>query len=493
MWAGALGTADKCEVYYFDGASTSNKKTVTLDASNGIYADNNASYTVSTSGEVTVEANLVPLTSRVRFSGVSGLTMSLGGVTTYTGYNAETNTLATTNAEVSRTVSSDGYCTLTNPTSREITITNSIDGSNTWFVRNFPATAFRTGETGLITIPIEDTNRGWQVTGPPSLTLGTSALSFTEASDTKTVSITCNRDWTATTTATWLTLSPASGHNDGTLSVTVEAYSGTDDRTATITITAGTLVKSLFVTQGITERTFTVMGNGKTVTFKMIKVKNGKFEMGDDIIAAATPFHTVSLTKDYYMGETEVTNALWYAVMGTSPSNKSTSDYYPVESICYSDCQNFLSGLNSKLSSQLASGEQFRFPTEAEWEFAAKGGNMSKGYTYAGSDYIDNFAWYSDNSNTTTHQVKTKAANELGLYDMSGNVWEWCYDWYGSYSSGFQTNPTGPTSGSYRVIRGGCWNSSAIDCLVTNRNGDEPTTRFFGLGLRLCLGAPIEQ
>ena len=506
-WFGSLSNSGVCEVYYFEGITTFTES-LTLNPQTGIYADRNGSYKIGSDGVVTLEAYLEPQTSRVRFSGASGVSMNLNGVTTYSGYNAETNTFSTSTATVSRTVSSDGYtpyvyCTLTNTSSREITITNSVNGSDVWFLRAFPATAFRIGETGLLTLPTKETNRGWTVTGPPALSVGTTGLSFTTASATKSIAINCNRNWTATTSASWLTLSPASGKNNGTLSVTASAYSGSGDRQATISVTSGTLNVTIYVSQG-QGRVFTITGNGKTVEFMMKKVEKGTFAMGragtEDV---ATPVHSVTLTKDYYMGETEVTQALWYAVMGQSPTTDGSQwntsskkgDNYPAYYISYNDCQTFINALNTKIASQLSSGEQFRFPTEAEWEFAAKGGTKTKGYTYSGSHVIGEVAWYSVNSsslgssneNFGTHVVKTKAPNELGLYDMSGNVWEWCYDWYGSYSSGAQTDPTGATSGSYRVLRGGSWNYDAEGCRVALRGSNTPTSRDYSIGFRLAL------
>lgn len=248
------------------------------------------------------------------------------------------------------------------------------------------------------------------------------------------------------------------------------------------------------------ERTFSMIGHGQTVTFTMIGVEGGTFQMGrdDDVYYGE---HTVTLTNEYYMGKTEVTQALWYAVMGQSPTSNGSQwnssyghgDDYPAYYVSYEDCQSFLSELNSMLSSQLSSGEEFRFPTEAEWEFAARGGNKSRGYTYSGSNIIDEVAWYKSNSSNTNHIVKTKAANELGLFDMSGNVWEWCYDKYGSYNNGAQTNPTGSTSGSFRVYRGGGLGNDAESCRVANRGYITPPARYSFLGLRLCLGAPIGQ
>lgn len=192
------------------------------------------------------------------------------------------------------------------------------------------------------------------------------------------------------------------------------------------------------------------------VPFKMIRVEGGSFlmgstsEQGSDSYDDEKPAHRVSL-DDYYIGETVVTQDLWRAVMGDNPSHFKGGSL-PVEYVSWDDCQEFLKQLNRK------TGKTFRLPTEAEWEYAARGGRKSQGLKYAGSNDIDEVAWYDGNSGNKTHPVKQKAANELGLYDMSGNVREWCQDWYaGSYSSSPQTNPTGPSSGSGRVSRGGGW------------------------------------
>jgi len=334
----------------------------------------------------------------------------------------------------------------------------------------------------------------------PSLSVSTTSLSFVFATSSKTIDVTANGEYTYFTNASWLTITQNSDKT--TLMVSVEANTGTTDRTATITLTLGSLTRTISVTQEAAantsddERTFTVSGNGKTVTFKMIKVEGGTFQMGSTTGESdEQPVHSVTISKAYYMCETEVTQALWYAVMGQSPTSGGSSwssslgigDNYPAYYINYEDCQSFLTALNSKLSSQLGSGEQFRFPTEAEWEFAAKGGNKSKGYTYAGSNTIDDVAWYNNNSSSSTHQIKTKAANELGLYDMTGNVWEWCEDRYGSYSTGAQTDPTGAASGSNRVYRGGSWGSIAGFCRVSDRRYVTPGNRYGSLGLRLAL------
>ena len=222
------------------------------------------------------------------------------------------------------------------------------------------------------------------------------------------------------------------------------------------------------------------------VAFNMVKVSGGTFQMGatseqgSDAYSDEEPVHQVTLS-DYYIGETEVTQELWQTVMGSNPSDFTGSSQLPVEKVSWDDCQTFITKLNA------LTGMQFRLPTEAEWEFAARGGNSSQGYKYSGSNNIDDVAWYKSNSNYKTHEVGTKAPNELGLYDMSGNVDEWCQDWYGSYSSSAQTNPMGPTSGQFRVSRGGSWNESARICRVSLRGTRMPYSRFNYLGLRLAL------
>ena len=228
----------------------------------------------------------------------------------------------------------------------------------------------------------------------------------------------------------------------------------------------------------------TITVNG--VSFTMIAVKGGTFtmgataEQGSDANSDEKPTHKVTLS-DYMIGETEVTQELWKAVMGTNPSYYKGTNL-PVEYVSWEDCQNFIAELNAM------TGKQFRLPTEAEWEFAARGGNKSNGFKYSGSGSIDKVAWYEGNSSSNkTHPMKQKQANELGIYDMSGNVSELCQDWYGSYSSSAQTNPTGPSSGSYRVSRGGSWIHNATYCRVSYRCPVEPTGNGPLLGLRLAL------
>ena len=228
------------------------------------------------------------------------------------------------------------------------------------------------------------------------------------------------------------------------------------------------------------------------ICIEMVKVEGGTFMMGatkemrDPNVSLLNeePVHQVTLTNDYYIGKYEVTQALWQAVMGSNPS-KYKGDNLPVEMVSWNDCQEFISKLNSM------TGRKFRLPTEAEWEYAARGGKKSRGYQYSGSNSISDVAWYSGNcgniSGINTHPVGKKQANELGIYDMTGNVWEWCQDWYGSYYSSSQTNPTGATSGSRHVNRGGSWAKNVRRSSPSCRYGAIYVDRDLDLGFRLAL------
>ena len=236
------------------------------------------------------------------------------------------------------------------------------------------------------------------------------------------------------------------------------------------------------------EQTFSVKG----VKFKMIKVEGGTFRMGATseqgryVAYDEKPVHYVTLS-DYHIGETEVTQELWQAVMGSNPSYFKGDNQRPVENVSWDDCQEFIKKLNR------LTGKKFRLPTEAEWEYAARGGKYSNDYVYkySVSNNADEVAWYHDNSGYETNPVKTKKANKLGLYDMIGNVCEWCNDWYGYYQSNSQTNPTGPSRGERRVLRGGSW---CYYCdwrdwrvRVSYRGDGTPDDRYRDSGLRLAL------
>ncbi len=229
--------------------------------------------------------------------------------------------------------------------------------------------------------------------------------------------------------------------------------------------------------------TFTVNG----ISSEMVRVEAGTFMMGatpemgfgDSV---HEPVHKVTLTNNYYMGKYEVTQALWKAVMGSNPSNcKGDKLKLPVENVSWNDCQKFISKLND------LTGKEFRLPTEAEWEYAARGGNKTKGYRYSGSNNLSDVKGHRDDNKGLTYPVGTSQPNELGIYDMSGNVQEWCQDWYGDYSSSAQTNPKGPTSGTDRVCRGGSYCHAADFWRSSSRTGNIAACKVSYLGLRLCL------
>ena len=243
---------------------------------------------------------------------------------------------------------------------------------------------------------------------------------------------------------------------------------------------------------------FTVNG----VSFAMVRVDGGTFtmgatdEQGGEAFDNEKPAHEVTLST-YMIGETEVTQALWEAVMGSNPSYFSISPEDPVERISWNDCQVFIKKLNG------LTGKTFRLPTEAEWEFAARGGNKSQHYKYSGGNTCADVAWLWENSGNNPlsgewsqdkifsnhckpHAVKLKLPNELGIYDLSGNVCEFCEDFYGSYDNSPQTNPKGASSGTSQVLRGGSCFNSALACRVSYRDGVKPTTRG-DFGFRLAL------
>lgn len=263
---------------------------------------------------------------------------------------------------------------------------------------------------------------------------------------------------------------------------------GYSDYTQTVTISEGKTENAMInLEKGFSNgvRIFKV----KDVAFEMIPVEGGTFQMGatsEQGNAASSdevPVHSVTLSE-YYIGKTEVTQAMWKAVMGKNPSHFK-GDSLPVESVSWEDCQVFIEKLNK------ATGVNFRLPTEAEWEYAARGGKNSKGYIYSGNDTLPSVAWFYSNSKSKMHPVASKQPNELGIYDMSGNVWELCNDWYGNYANDAQTNPMGPTFGDYRVLRGGGGGDDTKSCRVSFRGNSKPEIRSNSFGLRLCL--PVLQ
>ena len=237
----------------------------------------------------------------------------------------------------------------------------------------------------------------------------------------------------------------------------------------------------------IKNRTFNVNG----VDFTMVAVEGGRFQMGsNDGYSDEKPLHDVTL-DDYYIGETMVTLELWQAVMNETYNeltrdenvySDSVINVYPAYNMSYEDCIKFIDRLNR------LTGEEFKLPTEAQWEFAARGGLCSKKYRYSGSDDIGDVAWYCDNSGLKIHAVKGRKPNELGIHDMSGDLWEWCFDSFFDYSSFPQTNPEiDRGNSSLRVLRGGGWDSLEEYCSVTYRGNDYPNCCSKRYGLRLAL------
>jgi len=216
---------------------------------------------------------------------------------------------------------------------------------------------------------------------------------------------------------------------------------------------------------------------------EFVSVPSGCFQMGDnfgDGKSDENPVHEVCV-DNFQIGKYEVTQGQWQKIMGANPSASKKGDDYPVENVSWNEVQEFIAKLN-RLTSQ-----NYWLPTEAEWEYAARSGGERE--RYSGSDSIDAVAWYGSNSGNATHPVGTKAANGFGLYDMSGNVWEWCQDWYGGsyYGSSPRNSPTGPTSGSLRVFRGGGWSYSPVNLRVAGRFRASPGYRGGSLGFRLVL------
>ena len=217
----------------------------------------------------------------------------------------------------------------------------------------------------------------------------------------------------------------------------------------------------------------------------MVLISSDTFTMGcsdRNAYSDEQPVHQVTVS-DFKINKYQVTQKQWKEVMGNESNfSEFKGDDLPVTNVSWNDVQDFIQELNRR------TGKTYRLPTEAEWEFAARGGMNRKNFTYAGSNNIDEVGWYSGNSNNKTHPVGSiKKGNELGLFDMSGNVWEWCSNWYGAYTNAAQTNPKGPASGSLRVVRGGCWNHFPWYCRVSSRSGNRPYNRYAHIGFRLCL------
>ena len=260
------------------------------------------------------------------------------------------------------------------------------------------------------------------------------------------------------------------------LDVNLDGIVSISDVTMLIDILLGTALPS--------NQSVTITVNG--VEFTMILVEGGTFTMGatpEQLEFARRneyPAHEVTIGS-YYIGQTEVTQALWLAVMGDNPSRVQDDLNCPVDNVTKFDCARFVDMLTEQ------TGKVFRLPTEAEWEFAARGGNLSRHYVYAGSDDVSAVAWYDDVAGGLPHPVALLQPNELGLFDMSGNVCEWCQDWYYLYNDTPETNPVGPESGTDNVYRGGSWEHAPVGCRVSSRYDLDPHEKADNLGLRIVM------
>ena len=328
----------------------------------------------------------------------------------------------------------------------------------------------------------------------PVLQVSTNALIFAATDSPKTFTVASNISWTVSFSAMWLSVDPMSGSGDGTVTVSPASNTNPAVRNVDLTVSgAGVSSQTVNVSQS---------GTAQPIDIAMAPVLGGTFTMGcttsdqgSDCYSDERPSHSVTLST-FYIGKYEVTQGQWVAVMGTNPSFFKTGVDFPVEQVSWNDIVGtsgatmvinnityYANGFIYKLNQM--TGMQYRLPTEAEWEYAARGGRYSGGFKYSGSNMVDNVAWTSSNSFGSTHPVGSKAANELGIYDMSGNVWEWCSDWYGSYSDSYQSNPPGPSAGSNRVNRGGSWDYDEWNARVSLRHSNSPGTRSAGRGFRL--------
>ena len=304
--------------------------------------------------------------------------------------------------------------------------------------------------------------------------------SVTAASKGETISvpIQSNVQWSVENEDEWCIVQK----NGDNLDITIDRNYKMTERSGSIIVKSGEVSQNITITQS---------GCEWFDSFEMVDIAAGTFYMGAQKDTSSgqnydtsayqieSPVHEVSISA-YSIGKFEVTQAQWIAAMGSNPSSIQ-GDNLPVENVTWEQVQEFISLLNEK------SGLNYRLPTEAEWEFAAKGGNESNDFKYSGNSVLGACGWYYSNSEAKTHEVGNKEANELGIFDMSGNVREWCNDWFGYYDSSSADNPQGAPNGSVKVNRGGSWTTPAVNCRNTYRHTDNPSDAAQDLGFRLAL------
>lgn len=300
------------------------------------------------------------------------------------------------------------------------------------------------------------------------------------AGEEKNITVDCNSEWSIDNPCEWVNAQK----DNSNLRIVVSRNFRMQERSGEITLNAGELSKRVIIKQA---------ASPWYESIEMVDVESGSFYMGaqkessanenydENAYMVESPVHRVTI-NNYAIGKYEVTQAQWVAAMGYNPSSMQGDDL-PVENVTWEQIQDFISVLNEK------SGKEYRLPTEAEWEFAAKGGNKSEGFKYSGYSVLGACGWYYSNSEATTHEVGTKYPNELGIYDMSGNVREWCNDWFDYYTSSEANNPNGPDYGSMKVNRGGSWTTPAVNCRNSYRHTDFPHESSQDLGFRLALSA----
>lgn len=305
-----------------------------------------------------------------------------------------------------------------------------------------------------------------------------SELTAESAGGTITVPVISDSEWNFKNSNDWCTVSCI----DQTLVIGVQRNYQMKERSGVIRLEAGEVEREIHLVQS---------GCEWYESFEMVNVEGGRFYMGaqstdenminydPDAYQIEAPVHEVNL-KTFALGKYEVTQEQWIAAMGNNPSYNQ-GDAYPVENVTWDEVQEFIALLNER------TGLNYHLPTEAEWEYAAKGGVNQEGYLYSGFPAIGICAWYYSNSESSSHEVGTKDPNSLGIYDMSGNVREWCYDWFDGYPSYIQDSPQGPWFGTLKTNRGGSWTTPAVNCRNTYRFSDEPTTSSKDLGFRLAL------
>jgi len=444
-------------------------KTYVMDSKgNCIYSDNYEFTTLVPPAPPTVPVTAITITPSGDVSVVAGQTTTLTATVAPANATNQTITWSSLNTGMATVNAQTGVVTGVNAGTATIRAT-AADGSNVSADKNVTVTPAEVKVTSITITP----------SGDVSVAVGqTTTLTATVAPANAT-----------NQTITWSSL------NTGIATVNAQTgvVTGVSAGTATIRATAAdgngvSADKSITVTSPVSGP-------------EMVSVQGGTFtmgataEQGSDADSDELPVHQVTVSS-FSIGKYQLTQKEWIAIMGNNPSYFK-GDNLPVEQVSWNDIvgtsgnymelngiKYYEDGFIYKLNT--ATGKQYRLPTEAEWEYACRGGLQSAHYKYSGSNNVGDVAWYSGNSGNATHPVGSKQANELGIYDMSGNVWEWCSDWYGNYSSGAQTNPTGPTIGSDRVFRGGCWGFGARYCRVSFRSDSSPGFRDYYVGFRLA-------